>query len=151
MFFQTVESLVAADTDTQQDVYERSGGTTTLLSTGPTGGNGEPAASFGGSSADGSRVFFITDESLVAADTDTGQDVYERSGGTTTIHSIGPFGRQRRCARKLRRRLRHRVARVHRDPGAAEHATDQDGSTDVYESSGGDRHPAHAGRGSHSA
>ena len=40
VFFDTEEKLVAADTDAQFDVYERSGGTTTLLSTGPSGGNG---------------------------------------------------------------------------------------------------------------
>ena len=92
VFFETTESLVASDTDTMQDVYERSGGTTTLVSTGPNGGNGSLPATFDAASADGSRVFFSTDESLVAADTDGSQDVYERSGGTTTIHSIGPTG-----------------------------------------------------------
>ena len=46
------------------------GGQTTLLSTGPTGGNGAFDASFTGASADGTRVFFGTEESLVSADTD---------------------------------------------------------------------------------
>ena len=62
---------MSADTDTSIDVYERAGGQTTLVSTGPTGGNGAFHASFRGASADGTRVFFETVESLVSADTDT--------------------------------------------------------------------------------
>ena len=62
---------MSADTDTAIDVYERAGGQTTLVSTGPTGGNGGVDANFGGASADGARVFFRTAESLVSADTDT--------------------------------------------------------------------------------
>src|SRR5262245_45417808 len=67
VFFTTLESLVSADTDTVADVYERSGGQTTLVSTGPNGGSGDFIASFMSASADGSRVFFQTRESLVAA------------------------------------------------------------------------------------
>jgi len=39
-FFTTAERLVPADTDDQLDLYQRAGGSTTLVSTGPTGGNG---------------------------------------------------------------------------------------------------------------
>ena len=60
VFFETVESLVSADTDTFIDVYERAGGQTTLVSTGPNGGNGDFDANFRGASADGTRVFFET-------------------------------------------------------------------------------------------
>jgi hypothetical protein len=91
-FFETTDSIVASDTDSSQDVYERSGGTTTLVSTGPTGGNGAFGAFFVGASPDGTKVFFGTSEQLVAADTDTSLDVYERSGGTTTLISTGPDG-----------------------------------------------------------
>jgi len=92
-FFETTDRLVAADTDSSTDVYERSGGATTLISTGPNGGNGANDAHFEGASADGSRVFFSTDEQLVtAADTDSEFDIYERSGGTTTLISTGPDG-----------------------------------------------------------
>ncbi len=90
--FSTLESLVAADTDSQYDLYERSGGATTLVSTGPTGGNGGSYADFVGASADGSRVYFQTDEPLVAADTDGQWDVYERTGGQTRIATVGPAG-----------------------------------------------------------
>ena len=92
VFFRTVESLVSADTDTVVDVYERAGGETTLVSTGPVGGNGADSAFFDGVSADGTRVFLQTAESLVSADTDTFLDVYERSGGQTTLVSTGPAG-----------------------------------------------------------
>ena len=92
VFFETSESLVAADTDSSQDVYARSGGVTTLVSIGPAGGNGAFPAVFGGASADGSHVFFSTQETLVAGDTDSASDVYERSGGVTTLVSSGPAG-----------------------------------------------------------
>jgi hypothetical protein len=92
VFFDTDERLVSADTDSSVDVYDRSGGTTTLVSTGPAGGNGTPAANFEGNSTNGSRVFFSTTESLVSADTDTQADVYERSGSSTSLISTGPAG-----------------------------------------------------------
>ena len=92
VFFATDEQLVAADTDGVRDVYERSGGATALVSTGPAGGGSADLAFFQGNSADGSRVFFTTHESLVAADTDEESDVYERAGGVTTLVSTGPAG-----------------------------------------------------------
>jgi hypothetical protein len=93
ILFSTRESLVSADTDSQFDVYQRSGGTTTLVSTGPSGGNGPYDARFGvTSSDDGNAVFFDTSEQLTSEDTDSQQDVYERSGGATTLISTGPSG-----------------------------------------------------------
>jgi Ca2+-binding RTX toxin-like protein len=83
---------VSADTDAFEDVYERSGGQATLVSTGAAGGNGVFDASFERVSADGSRVFFGTGEPLVSADTDAFEDVYERAGGRTTLVSTGPAG-----------------------------------------------------------
>jgi hypothetical protein len=93
VFFVTTENLVTADTDGLNDVYERSGGTTTLISVPGVGSSGAPAATtFARASADGSKVFFLTNENLVAADTDGFQDVYERSGGTTTLISVEGVG-----------------------------------------------------------
>jgi hypothetical protein len=92
VYFETNESLVSADTDTNQDVYDASGGQTTLVSTGPTGGNGDIPTSFMGSSTDGSRVFFNTAESLVATDLDDMPDIYERFAGDTTLLSVGAVG-----------------------------------------------------------
>jgi hypothetical protein len=98
VFFGTGEPLEAGDTDTEWDIYERFGGATTRISTGPAGGNGGFSPVFKGASADGTRVFFETIESLEAGDTDAGcfghacTDIYERSGGTTTRISTGPAG-----------------------------------------------------------
>ncbi len=91
-FFETDEQLTAADTDAAFDVYERAGGVTTLISTGSPGGNGAHDVTFHAISRDGSRVFFETDEQLLAADTDAETDVYERSAGTTSLVSTGPTG-----------------------------------------------------------
>jgi Ca2+-binding RTX toxin-like protein len=104
VFFETEESLVSADTDAAQDLYERAGGQTTLVSTGPTGSSGAFEASFEGASADGSRVFFETEESLVSADTDTFDDVYVKlisapaNTARPTISGTPLVGRQLSCA-----------------------------------------------------
>lgn len=87
--FRTGEALTSEDKDSSQDVYERSGGVTTLVSIGPEGGNGEVDANFSGASEDGSKIFFVTTESLVAADKDTSNDIYMRSGGETVLVSAG--------------------------------------------------------------
>ena len=96
MFFHSDSSFAASDFDTMQDVYERSGGTTTHLSIGPAGGNGnvdfDYDAFFDGASADGSKVWLHTDEVLVAGDTDAANDVYERAGATIDVVSTGPTG-----------------------------------------------------------
>ena len=89
-FFETIESLVSADTDEAWDVYERAGGQTTLLSTGPDGGNGASGATVAGASDDGKRVYFQTREVLVTDDSYTSPDVYERADGQTTLVSTGP-------------------------------------------------------------
>jgi Tol biopolymer transport system component len=84
VFFESNERIAAQDSDQSQDVYDWSGGVVSLVSRGPTGGNGVANALFEGSSADGSEVFFATGEKLVAADTDAVQDIYVRSGGSST-------------------------------------------------------------------
>src|SRR6185295_17211554 len=79
VFFQTYEQLVSADTDaTWLDVYERNAGATTLISTGPATPNSDAIPIWRGSSLDGTRAFFQTDEPLVSADTDTSWDTYSR-------------------------------------------------------------------------
>jgi hypothetical protein len=91
-FFSTAESMVSADTDSTTDIYDRSGSTTTKVSTGSVGGNGPVAPTFDGASSDGAHAYFETGESLVPGDTDGRQDVYDRSGGTTNLVSTGPGG-----------------------------------------------------------
>jgi hypothetical protein len=88
----TKTRLSAEDTDSYDDVYERTGDVTTLVSTGPNGGNGPFNASQATASADGSHVFFYTDEALVSADTDDSRDIYERFADATRLVSTGPNG-----------------------------------------------------------
>jgi hypothetical protein len=89
VFFRTDEPLVAEDGDSNQDVYQHSDGDTTLLSDRVQPGPDAllAIAGFRGASSDGSRVFFNTDEPLLAEDGDEHGDLYERSGGTTTLLS----------------------------------------------------------------
>jgi hypothetical protein len=93
VFFETNERLTESDTDSSQDVYDWSGGTAALVSTAPGAGNGAFDATFAGASANGATVYFETNEALDPADTDHVQDVYQRSGGVTTLVSAGAEGR----------------------------------------------------------
>ena len=97
-YFTTAEPLSGADTDSAVDVYSRdlTNETTTLVSQGdegcaPSCGNGGKVPVFQTSSADGSRVFFTTDEPLVGEDEDTATDIYARDlpAGPTTLISGG--------------------------------------------------------------
>lgn len=90
--FSTSEALTPQDTDTAPDVYERSAGVTTLISTGPEGGNGPLSSAFAKASSDGSHVFFVTAEPLVEEDEDESGDIYLHSGGETALVSTGPIG-----------------------------------------------------------
>jgi hypothetical protein len=136
VFIETVERLTSADTDSEADVYQRSAGTTTLLSTGPAGGNGATPASFKGASADGSRVFFETDERLTSGDTDSSIDVYQRSAGTTTLLSTGPAGGNGATDAYFEGASKD-GARVWFETKESLVAGDSDGRQDVYERSGG--------------
>jgi hypothetical protein len=94
-YFTTAESLSTADGDSAFDIYARDleGETTSLVSTGSCVGcgNGGAVPIFNGSSADGTRVFFSSEEKLVEADTDKATDVYARDlpAGPTTLISGG--------------------------------------------------------------
>jgi hypothetical protein len=90
--FSTNEALVPEDTDAMPDVYKRSGGVTTLVSTGPEGGNGAFSSAFAKASYDGSRIFFVTAEPLVEEDEDATSDIYLRGDGETALVSIGQIG-----------------------------------------------------------
>jgi len=74
------------------DAYERFGGTTSLLTTGPADQHRLADIRLEAASGDRTRAFFNTSEPLVAEDTDTAIDVYERTAGTTTLLSVGPAG-----------------------------------------------------------
>ena len=93
IFFSTAERLTADDGDGSVDVYERvDGRDTTLVSTGPAGGNGAFFSSLYGVSADGTRAFVYTEERLVEEDTDNQFDIYERTEGVIRLVSKGPIG-----------------------------------------------------------
>ena len=135
VFFYTNEQLVAADEDGSEDLYERFGGTTTRVSFGPAGGNGADGVDSARVSADGSRVFFSTFESLVVADGDSARDVYERSGGTTSLVSTGASGNSGTTSS---------LALISRDgthvvftSGGSLDPADTDFETDLYERFGG--------------
>lgn len=100
VFFTTTAKLVPGDTDNGfSDVYERfydeAPGIETYvtreISTGPTGGSDAYNVTFDGVSEDGTKVFFSTAESLVAADKDRTTDIYMRNTmtGETTLVSRG--------------------------------------------------------------
>ncbi len=131
--FWTKESLTGTDADGSIDLYERTGSSTTLVSTGPAGGNGAFAMSYGKTNSAGSKVFFATNEKLTTDDTDTFLDVYERSGGSTTLVSKGSIGRQRPPRRLLRRLLRGRLAASGSRRPSGWPPVDTDTFRDVYE------------------
>jgi hypothetical protein len=91
-YFTTAEPLSASDGDVALDIYSHDvgSGETKLVSGGECGGcgSGGKVPVFDGSSADGGRVFFTTDEKLVEGDNDGAADVYARdlpSGPTFRI------------------------------------------------------------------
>ena len=90
IFLETNQRMTADDNDgANTDVYRRSGGATKLMS-GATdvADPGSGTAAYKGSSRDGERVWFDTDQTLSNKDKDLGQyDVYERFGDTTAIVS----------------------------------------------------------------
>ncbi|HEX6206540.1 MAG TPA: hypothetical protein VFZ29_12110 [Solirubrobacterales bacterium] len=94
-YFTTAEALSTADSDSAIDVYARDleSETTSLVSTGSCSGcgNGGAVPFFNGSSADGTRVFFSSEEKLVEGDDDEATDVYARDlpGGPTVLISAG--------------------------------------------------------------
>jgi len=95
VFFTTRDPLVPEDTAEDsaliEDVYVRSQGVTRLVTAYPDGGNA--IGSFGGATTNGSRAWFNASLPLVPEDQDGYEyDVYERSGGTTTLVSRGISG-----------------------------------------------------------
>jgi hypothetical protein len=136
--FTTPENLVAADTDGLFDVYERSGGTTTLVSAPGAGANGPAThASFQGVTADGATVIFDTAENLVAADTDGLEDVYQRSAGTTTLISEPGAGASGPAGFEAFAGMSADASKVIFDSPENLVAADTDGLNDVYQHSGG--------------
>lgn len=85
VFFETSEPLSVEDTDEASDVYERSGGSTALV----TPGTADQNANFEAASPDGAIVLFSTREALGGGDSGEKLDVYARSGSSTTLVTPG--------------------------------------------------------------
>ncbi len=78
VFFESLESLAAHDSNGQPDVYEYEDGLPHLLSK----GTGPHQSRFFDASVNGDTAFFVTDDQLVGWDTDRSYDVYAaRVGG----------------------------------------------------------------------
>jgi hypothetical protein len=93
IYFETYDHLTADDTNEDQDLYERDNAATTRLI--PVPGDSSPyspMSEVGGTSADGSHLFINTDQRIDPADTDTGLDVYDRTGAGFTLISRGSQG-----------------------------------------------------------
>jgi hypothetical protein len=113
VIFTTTEPLVPEDTDHCfdysgfpsgcPDIYEGSGGVTSLVSRGTVKCNnsdfGDPpyCPVFVGASTDGRRVFFVTQESLVPEDTDTGNDLYVSTVSARACRPDKPGKRPKKC------------------------------------------------------
>jgi Ca2+-binding RTX toxin-like protein len=127
--FTTNESLDAADTDADDDLYQWTGGHVSLVSTGPQTPGGLSLRNT--QSEDGSRVVFTSEEPLVPQDTDTGFGVYQRLAGQTTLLTPGTpeFAEITGWSSD--------ATRIFFETDDAALPGDTDSSTDVYESQGG--------------
>jgi len=96
LFFESGEKLVPADHNTTTDVYEYKPGTGTvsLMSSGQ---STEPS-NFVGATADGSNVYFTTDQSLLPSDIDNNIDIYDARVGGGVANTLPPPGCQSGCA-----------------------------------------------------
>ncbi|HEV7771675.1 MAG TPA: hypothetical protein VGO48_00150 [Conexibacter sp.] len=74
VFFTTSEALVPEDRNQTNDVYERADGTLGLITSGAANDGSNATLAFEGVSADGRSAFFITNETLLAADHNRGDD-----------------------------------------------------------------------------
>jgi hypothetical protein len=99
VLFETDEQLLPSDEDSLNDVYERSGGATILVSRAdpscdPDGCGGGAPVSFRWLSPEDSvaGVVIGTSERLSSGDLDESADLYMRAGGATTLLSVGPAG-----------------------------------------------------------
>lgn len=98
-FASSATNLVTGDTNGEGDVFvrDRRLGTTTRVSVGPSGAEGDGASGAPAISADGRYVAFASDAAnLVPGDTNRMEDVFvhDRSTGRTTRVSVGPRGAQ---------------------------------------------------------
>src|SRR3954467_6480824 len=86
VYFETTEGLVSADTDGGSDIYRYDIASDKIVLATP-GTTQTPV--FSGISADGTHLFYRTDESVTADDVDGGyRDVYQYANGQTALVSV---------------------------------------------------------------
>jgi len=89
VLFSTSEALAVPDSGEKIDVYASGGSGVELVSAGSPGFE----STFADSSADASRVFYVTSQPLDPGDSDTNPDIYESSAGDPPLLvSTGPTG-----------------------------------------------------------
>lgn len=98
-FYSSASNLVPGDTNNEIDVFARdlAAGTTTRVSVGPAGLQGNNDSFIEGLSADGRYVLFTSEASnLVPDDTNDASDMFlhDRNTGTTSRVSVNTAGRQ---------------------------------------------------------
>ena len=94
MFFTTTKQLTPGDTDTDSDLYVKSGGVVRLISTGSGYG------SFGASSDGGAVVYWNTNTALVPQDTDAYTDVYREVDEGRPTRVDRPGGQRERIGER---------------------------------------------------
>ena len=106
VLFRTTESMLASDGDDSNDIYARNNdGSLTHITDTPGTDAGGQFAFFAGASADGTRAFFKTSESLLASDGDNEQDVYARNNDGRGVLSLEPDSMIPSAMRAWRREL----------------------------------------------
>lgn len=90
VFFYSSDQLVAADSSGDTDLYLRSGGETTLISTDTKGRSGGGGADFVERFDEGRKIAIITADRWTPEDRDDGQDLYVREGNELALITKGP-------------------------------------------------------------
>jgi hypothetical protein len=96
LFFESADKLVSGDDNTTTDVYEYKAGpgTLSLISS----GRSTQPSNFMGATADGSNVFFSTDQSLLPSDIDNNIDIYDARVAGGVANTPPPSGCQSGCS-----------------------------------------------------
>ena len=134
--FDTLESLTADDADSPaaSDVFERSGGTTKLVSK---PGTQEVGTTLAGVSADGNTIYMDSSDQLAAEDTNAGSDVYAaQSLGNPTVVSLDPVSGLAAGGSSFFRGATPSGGHVFFTTATGIDATDTDAASDIYDRNG---------------
>jgi hypothetical protein len=137
VFFETAENVPGTgDTDDLNDIYQARDGVITLLTGSNPAGSGGTEAGLAGFSADGTRVFFETDEDNVgsATDSDGATDVYQAKDGVITGLTGNGAATSAEFSGASADGTRVFFETSENNVGGA---TDTDGAPDVYQAQGG--------------